>query len=72
MMVTRQFFLSELKRRIEAYRRLEDFRALELHAAIWHRVNAESDRDFEVSGLARRIAAKAAKLPLDARIGGVR
>jgi hypothetical protein len=72
MMVTRKFFLSEIARRIEAYRRLEDQNAVEIHAAIWHRVNAETDSEFEVSGLARRIAAKAAKLPLDARIGGAR
>jgi hypothetical protein len=40
-------------------------------AATWHRVNQEPD-DLSVSGLARRMAAKAALVPLDSRMPGER
>lgn len=43
------------------------WQAREIYAAAWLKANAETDAQFEVSGLSRRIAAKQAATPLDER-----
>lgn len=45
-----------------------DYRAAELHAAAWHRLNTQTDAEHAVAGMAHRIAARAARVPLDERI----
>lgn len=45
-----------------------DWRAAELHAAAWHGLNTQTDAEHAVSGLTKRIAARAARVPLDERM----
>lgn len=66
--MTRRERLNALARAAAAHRARGNWQAAELSAAAWYRLNDETDRSAEVSGLARRRAARLAPVPLDARI----
>jgi hypothetical protein len=59
--------LKELAFRAERCRARNDWQGVETYTATWLRVNAESDEQHAISGLARRMAANVAPLPLDER-----
>lgn len=65
-MTTKRQILQELQRRIDAARDRKDFRAVELYTATAHRVR--ETRDLATAGIAQRIAATDARIPLTDRI----
>lgn len=69
-MTTKRQILQELQRRIDAAKARNDFRAVELYTLTALRV--QETRDLAVAGIAKRIAATDALIPLMDRIGGAR
>lgn len=63
----RQELLKGLAQRIDRCAVEGRWQAREIYAAAWLTANAETDRQFQVAGLAKRIAAKQAATPLDER-----